>query len=499
MYKVKVKLNYLCGQFFVKSSLSNYSVNLMKLSFYGASRQVTGSMFLLETADGYKILIDCGTDLDTKKLKPKKAFGGFPIDVSLVNLVILTHAHIDHSGQIPNLYRNGFEGQVLCTSATLELAELLLLDSATLNQKKIQGIEKSRKKSHKRKFEDAEGLYLRKQVHEAMEGFVSVEFNRRFKFKDGAYVTFIPAGHLLGAAHVLLEIEDDGQTNKIAFSGDIGRFDYPLLKDPEPLPQVDYLVCESTYGNRYHQDDLSPELKLKEIIEEACVKIPGRLIVPAFSVGRTQAFLYTLNKLFEEHDLKRIKVFTDSPLAHESTRVYEKYAYLLNASAKEFKKENGELFDFENLEFMKTEQASMSINFHTEPCIIISSSGMIQGGRVEHHIAENIENPYATILLIGYATEGTIGFKLKNKDITNLIVQGKNKEVKAKIISTDVFSGHGDLKDLVTFVKNQSPEKLKKVFLVHGEYNSMLNFKSVLEKEGFGDIAIPDENDIFEI
>jgi metallo-beta-lactamase family protein len=472
----------------------------MKLSFFGAARQVTGSSYLLELEDDYKILIDCGTDLDIKHSdNEEKEFGMFPFEASLVNLVLLTHAHIDHSGQIPNLYREGYEGQVLCTEPTLDLAEILLYDAANLFQKKLKAIEKNKKYSKKRKILKSEPYYLSSQVKIAVDNFVPLSFNKRFKFKDGGWVTFIPAGHLLGAAHILIEVENNGKLQSICFSGDIGRVDYPLLQDPQNVPEVDYLVCETTYGMRQHEDDEDPEVRLKQIIQECCIDVPGRLIIPTFSVGRTQALLYTLNKLYGKHQILPIKVFTDSPLARKSTEIHEKHVSYLNDEAKALKREDEMLFDFENLHYLKTNQESESVAFHNEACIIISSSGMITGGRIERHIAENIENPYATLLFIGYASEGTLGYKLRNKELTELFILGSKKEVNANIITTDVFSGHGDLDDLVLFVKQQKPERLKKVFLVHGDLDSMLNFKSVLEQEGFSNIEIPEKSQMFEL
>ncbi len=472
----------------------------MKLSFFGAARQVTGSMFLLELEDDYKVLIDCGTDLDNNSTADKeKQFGLFPFEASMINLVLLTHAHIDHSGQLPNLYREGFEGQVLCTEPTLDLAEILLYDAASLYQKKLKSIQNSKKRSKKFRALDSEPYYLSNHVKHAVDNFVPLAFNRRFKFKDGGWVTFIPAGHLLGAAHILIEVENNGKVESICFSGDIGRKNYPLLADPDPVPEVDYLVCETTYGQREHEDNEDPVQKLKSIIQEYCIDKPGRLIIPSFSVGRTQALLYTLNKLYESEGIQPIKVFTDSPLARASTEIHDKYSHYLNTEAKEFKEYEETLFDFENLFYMKTNKESEQISSHSEPCIIISSSGMVQGGRVEYHVAQNIENSYAAILFIGYTTENTLGSKLRNKDIKELVIQGARKEVNAHIISTDVFSGHGDIEDLKTFVSYQNPKKLKKMFLVHGELDSMLNFKSVLSEKGFDSIEIPEWSQTFEL
>lgn len=472
----------------------------MRITFYGAAQKVTGSKIVLELDDEYKILIDCGSVLDGSKTEDHSSpYGNFPFDASLINLVLLTHAHIDHSGQIPNLYLDGFEGQVLCTSPTLELADLLLHDSASLNARQIKRIEKSHKRSKKWKSIETQGLYLRKQVDEALSNFVPISFNHRFKFKENGYVTFYPAGHLLGAAHIVVEVMDKGEMKKIAFSGDIGRKNFPLLVDPEPLPQVDYLVMESTYGNRKHYNTETPEELLKEIIEEACVNKSGRLIIPAFSVGRTQCMLYTLNRLYENYNVKPIKVFTDSPLARASTKVYEKYKSLLNKEAKEFYEETDTLFDFENLYYLESDLASKAVSNHSEPCIIISSSGMVKGGRVEHHIEKNIENTYATILMIGYATEDSLGSKLLSGDVKELKINNKNLQVRANLKKIDVFSGHGDLDDLLNFAENQSKQKLKNLFLVHGDKDAMLNFKNILTEKGFPNVEMPKENQTFEL
>jgi metallo-beta-lactamase family protein len=474
----------------------------MKLSFYGAARQVTGSMYLLELADDYRILIDCGTDMEREKLPdevPSPAL--FPFEASSLNLVLLTHAHIDHSGNIPNLYREGYEGQVLCTAATMDLTELLLIDSAHLNQSKLKRAEGTgkRKKERMARILKRGDVYLEKEVTESIGNFVTLPFKQRFKFKDNGWITFIPAGHLLGAAHIILELIENGEKKSLCFSGDIGRKNYPLLQDPQPIPEVDYLLCETTYGNRQHTDTRTPEASLTDIIKRTCVDIPGRLIIPSFSVGRTQALLYTLNRLYTERGIKPIKVFSDSPLAYSSTKVYEKYTRLLNAEAQAYHKDTDNLFDFQNLQYIQSSKSSRLISNYAEPCIIISSSGMIQGGRVEEHVAANISNPYCTILMIGYAAEGTLGHKLLDNSIKALSIKGKERPVLAKIEKIDVFSGHGDCHDLMNFVKSQSPKKLKRIFLVHGEESGMEVFKDALAQEGYSQVEIPTKGESFEL
>ncbi|MCA0229220.1 MAG: MBL fold metallo-hydrolase [Bacteroidetes bacterium] len=480
----------------------------MKLTFWGASQQVTGSMYLLELEDDYRILIDCGSDFESGDRRralndtpPPFPNALFPFEASSINVVLLTHAHIDHSGNIPNLYRDGYEGQVLCTDSTFALTSILLKDAAMLNQKRINELnsaDSQRKRKKGRKKELPKDLYLEKQVRQALENFVPLAFNRRFRVSDNVIITFIPAGHLLGAAHIVVEVWENGQKKTIGFSGDVGRKGYPLLIDPATLPQVDFLVCETTYGNRLHEKGVSPDLALADVIKRTCVDIPGRLIIPSFSVGRTQALLYTLNKLYNNHQLPPIKVFADSPLAFESSRVYQRNVRMLNREAREFNEENESLFDFENLIYLESTDASRAISNHVEPCIIISSSGMVQGGRVEYHVAQNISNPYCTILLIGYCAEGTLGWRLLNGQ-TTLRIRGKDEQVLANIEKIDVFSGHGDKEDLLTFVQQQAPAELKKIFLVHGEKPSMDHFKNTLQSVGYENIEIPTKGQTFEL
>lgn len=466
----------------------------MKLTFWGAAQQVTGSMFLLES-DDYRILIDCGSDFDLDALGKKTRYDEqksvFPFDASLINTVLLTHAHIDHSGNIPNLFKEGFEGRVVCTEPTMALTSLLLKDAANLHQKRLnaQNDLTGKKKGKKRK-EIPRDYFVEKNVIEALENFVPVAFGQRYRIADHVSITFYAAGHLLGAAHIVVEVFENGERKRICFSGDIGRNNYPLLMDPQEVPDVDYLVCESTYGNRIHENTGSPTEALADVIKRTCIDIPGRLIIPSFSVGRTQALLYTLNKIYADHSFPNLKVFSDSPLAYSSTKVYQRHIKLLNKEARNFQDDNDMLFDFDNLIYLESSDASKAVSNYNEPCIIISSSGMVQGGRVEYHVEANIGNPYATILMIGYASEGTLGWRLLHGQDT-ISIRGKQLPVLANIEKIDVFSGHGDQNDLIRFVRMQDPEKLKAVFLVHGEHQSMSDFQNILQHEGYKTVEIP--------
>ena len=472
----------------------------MKLQFLGAAKQVTGSMYLLELEDGYKILIDCGTDMereiDFETPIINKSF--FPFDASLINLVVLTHAHIDHSGNIPMLFREGYEGQVLCTPPTADLTELLLLDSANLHLRRLKAAQGESNKKHKQmdRLLRKGDMYLQKDVENSLENFVTLQFNKKFTIKPGLEITFFPAGHLLGAAHLYFSITEGDEIKTLGFSGDIGRNNYPLHIDPQILPPVDYLICESTYGNRIHEDKVSPMDAMEAIIKETCIDKPGRLVIPAFSVGRTQAVLYTLNRLIEERNFPAIRVFTDSPMGRSSTKIYAKYLSYLNPEARSFQKEYDELFDFDNLVYLQSEKESNAIQNYHEPCVIISSSGMITGGRVEKHIADNISNSYATILLIGYSAEGTLGRQLLAGSET-IKVKDREYKVNARIRKIDVFSGHADQLGLLSFIKNQQIDKLKKVFLTHGEEESMLEFSQEIQKIGFKEVILPAKNETY--
>jgi metallo-beta-lactamase family protein len=473
----------------------------MKLTFWGAAQQVTGSMFLLES-DDYRILIDCGSDFDLDEIGRKNRYeeqkSVFPFEPSLINTVLLTHAHIDHSGNIPNLYKEGFEGRVVCTEPTMALTSLLLKDAANLHQKRLNARQGASKKRSKKPREVPKDYYVEKHVLEAMDNFVPVAFGNRYRIADNVTVTFYPAGHLLGAAHIVLEVYENGEKKRLCFSGDIGRKNYPLLIDPQEVPQVDYLICESTYGNRLHENKNAPVEALADVIKRTCIDIPGRLIIPSFSVGRTQALLYTLNQLYLDKSFPYIKVFSDSPLAHSSTKVYQKHVRMLNKEARRFQEDNDMLFDFENLIYLESADASRAVSNYNEPCIIISSSGMVQGGRVEQHVEANIGNPYATILMIGYASEGTLGWRLLNGQDT-ISIRGKQLPVLANIEKIDVFSGHGDQNDLLRFVKMQDTEKLKGVFLVHGEQQSMAEFKGKIQEHGYKSVEIPLRGSTYEL
>lgn len=450
----------------------------MLLTFHGAARQVTGSMYLLETAAGYKILIDCGADFNERM--NRKPLEEFPFEVAEIDLVLLTHAHIDHSGNIPQLIRAGYQGQILCTSPTADLCSLLLKDNQLLRAAK------------------KEKEFALAMVNRAMDRFVPVKVLQDFVVNDHVKVQFIPTGHLLGACNIFITVTEEGKTKTILFSGDIGRKHYPLLHDPYPCPSPDYLICESTYGARKHQEKTPPEEVLEQVINETCIAQKGRLIIPAFSIGRTQTLVYVLHKMQKQGRIPRVKIFTDSSLSMSGSAVYEKYLSWLEPEAQQVYKSSGSLFDFDNMVYIKSYKESKAVSHYYEPCIIISSSGMIAGGRINEHVKQNLHNPHCAILMIGYSAEGTVG---------NDLMQGKKKitmkrrtiEVAANILYTDMFSGHADQTGLVDFVEALDKKKLKQVFLVHGEQESMDAFQTLLEEKGYDHVLQPEKGEVFEL
>lgn len=444
-------------------------------------------MYLLELEDGYRILIDCGFDLENGRRLEPDGKSVFPFDPTTLNAVVLTHAHVDHSGNIPNLFKNGYEGQVISTLPTYYLSALLLRDSAHLNEKRIntRGNKRGGRKLNVKQLVEQTEFYFEGHVTEALEKFFPIGYQRRFKLRPGVHLTLVQAGHLLGAAHVVFEIEEGGETKKIGFSGDVGRYNYPMLPDPVSLPQLHYLVSESTYGGRLHQEQRKPDEVLLDIIDRACVqKTGGKLLIPAFSVGRTQALLYELHKLSVSGKLPRIPIYVDSPMAIESIQIYQEMVKYANNEARALAAEEEDLFSFDQLEYVKRMGDSKALSNNYESCIIISASGMLDGGRIQTHLKTQLQNPNATVFFIGFVAEGTMGRSLLD-GARAVTIDGRRVEVRATLEYSDVFSGHADEDGLVRFAKSQDPSKLKTLFLTHGDFVSMQALQSRLQDEGF--------------
>lgn len=468
----------------------------MKLKFCGAARQVTGSMHLVELENGYRILIDCGLDYEQQKEFHYNPEVQFPFEPSEIDVVILTHAHVDHSGNIPTLIKQGFGGKILCTPPTAELTGFLLLDSLKImemEQKRKQQSRGGRKRSAPKK-----SLYGYKHFSEAMERFVTLNFYQDFALRSDVKIKFIEAGHILGAASVYLTITEKEKEYKLGFTGDLGNYNSKLMKDPSPLIGVDYLVTESTYGGRFHKSVRTPEDELLHYIQSTCIDQPGRLVIPAFSVGRTQAIIFALHKLKEQGRLPNLKYFVDSPLAIRTTHVYSKYREYLNDETRKFIAKHKALFEFDEITYITDKEASENLQNHYDPCVIISAAGMVEGGRIQEHVRNNIRNSYCTILIAGFCAEGTLGHRLLQGQ-NYVTINGKEFPVYAKVAITDAFSAHPDQKGLLQYIEAAGGTSLKHLFLVHGEEEAMQQLQQTLNEIGCKNVSMPYKTETFEL
>ncbi len=466
----------------------------MKISFHGAARTVTGSKHLLELKDGTKILLDCGMfQGNPKEADELNRDWGF--EPSEIDFVILSHAHIDHSGLIPKLIRDGYKGKVFCTFATFDLAKILLLDSAHIHESDVKY---HNKKREKRGEAPIDALYTTRDAENCFEHFEIVEYHDVKVINNSVKFHFTDAGHILGSAAMHLTITENGKEKHLTFSGDVGRYNDELLRSPETFPQADYLLLESTYGDSLHEDIHLTENKLLEAIVDTCLKKKGKLIIPSFSVGRTQEIIYALNRLEIDKNLPDIDFFVDSPLSVEATQVMKNHMDELNKKFQDYLKKDPAPFDFKRLHYVHDVEESKGLNAREEPCVIISASGMADAGRVKHHIKNNISDKRNTILIVGYCEPRSLGGKLMrgNKEVT---IFGEPFFVNAEIRTMRSMSAHGDYEDLCQFIACQNPQEVKKLFVVHGEYDVQQTFRSKLLKKGYAEVEIPELHQSFEL
>lgn len=459
----------------------------MKLAFHGAARCVTGSKHLLTLNNGRKILLDCGMFQGMgKETNMLNRHWGF--DPREVDCMVLSHAHIDHSGLIPKLVTDGFKGKIYCTPATKELTTVLLNDSAHIQVDDIRYINKMRKASGQAHLKP---LYTGDEAAKAVEQLTAVEYNTWFGIEDGVELLFTDAGHIIGSASVHLRIREGEEQKQITFSGDIGRYQDAILKSPAEFPQADTIIVESTYGNSLHDLHMGTPDQLLEWIEKTCVQRKGKLIIPAFSVGRTQELLYALNQLEIERRLPAIDYFVDSPLSIKATQIVKRYPQDFNSRIQKILEHDEDPFNFAGLQFVKTVEESKLLNFRNGPCVIISASGMADAGRVKHHISNTIEHSRNAILMVGYCEPQSLGARLlSGKKEVNIF--GVSHEIHATVGSIRSMSAHGDYEDLTQYLSCQNPKLVSKVFLVHGEQKVQIDFKERLLRKGFRDVHIPE-------
>ena len=466
----------------------------MKIQFLGAARTVTGSKHLIITDDGKKILLDCGF-FQGKGKETDGMNREFNFDPAEIDYLILSHAHIDHSGNIPNLVKQGFKGPIICTTATVDLCKIMLTDSAHIQENDVKFVNKRRMKRGEAPLKP---LYSVKDVDKALTQFVGVDYNTKHSVYENLTVTYTDSGHILGSAAVNLELNENGETKKICFTGDIGRYNGSILKDPQPFPQAEYIIAESTYGDRLHSPMVDSEQKLFDVIYNTCVTKRGKVIIPAFSLGRTQELVFALDQMEKKKMLPKINVYVDSPLSVNATNIMRAHPECFNDDILDYMKSDPDPFGFNNLIYVQDVEESKQLNERKEPCIIISASGMADAGRIKHHIANNVSNPNNTILMVGYAEPHSLGGKLRagNKVVK---IFGIEHQVNAEVVIIDSYSAHGDYKEMIDYFECQDKKQVKQVFLVHGEYEVQISYKDKLKVAGFKHIAIPAQNDIIEI
>ncbi len=462
----------------------------MKLQFCGAAQTVTGSCHLLSLENGFNLLLDCGLYQGEDD-----AFGDFNkqwyFKPEEIDVLILSHAHIDHCGRIPKLVADGFKGKIYCTSATRDLASIMLMDSARIQESDAEYESRKFKKTQK-------PLYTESDVKDCLKQFRSVEYDNWFGVGENIKVFFSDAGHILGAACVTLKINENGKETLLGFSGDIGRYNRPILKDPEPMPALDYFICESTYGGKVHEETPESDEHFFKIIQDTCVVKGGKLIIPAFSLGRTQELLYRLDKLYTAGDLKNIPVYVDSPLAMNATQIFIMHPECFDDEIHQYMRQDENPFGWNNMHYVKDANQSKSLNESEEPCIIIAASGMANAGRVKHHLFHQLHKPENTVLIVGYCAQGTLGQQLVDKPETVNIFHQEIK-VLANIEVMSSMSAHADQPELLQFIANQQPDKLKKIFLVHGEIKKQEAYKAALLQKQYKSVEIPSLGEVFEL
>jgi len=458
----------------------------MNIAFLGAAREVTGSKHLITTKHGKRILLDCGM-YQGKGMETDTMNRNLGFDPATIDHIVLTHAHIDHSGLIPYIYKLGFTGSVICTDATRDLCAFMLADAGHIQEYDTETFNKKRKRQGK---EPVEPLFTKADAIACMMLFIGIGYNRKLTVDPYIRVKFTNTGHMLGSSVANLEIIEDGEKKRIAYTGDIGRPSNRILRSPDPFPQADLLITEATYGDRLHTGWPQAEEQLLEILTDTCVNKGGKLIIPSFSVGRTQEIVYTLNNLFNDHRLPRIDIFVDSPLAINVTEVFRLHSECFNGGILDIMDKDPDPFGFNTLYYIRSHEESKKLNSRSKPCVIISASGMMEAGRVKHHLANNISNPKNTILAVGYCSPTTLGARILRGDKA-VSIHGNMYEVKADVQRIDSYSGHGDYEEMIGFLNCQDKTQLKQVILVHGEYDSQLQYKKYLEQEGYKNITIP--------
>ncbi|HSG15931.1 MAG TPA: MBL fold metallo-hydrolase [Anaerolineae bacterium] len=468
----------------------------MQIAFHGAVQTVTGSQHLLNV-NGQNILLDCGLYQGSRKQSYERN-QKLPYDAAEVDVLILSHAHIDHSGNIPNLVKSGFKGDIICTYATRDLCSIMLRDSA-----KIQGydIEYLNKKRRRKGLDLLEPYYTMEDVVQSLKYFIGIGYDRPYQVMPGISLTFHDAGHILGSAIVTLDI-DDQETKRAArlvFSGDLGRPDRAILRDPTLVDEADVLLIESTYGNREH--DPAPETlkKLEVVVNETCRR-GGKLIVPAFAVGRTQELVYGLHKLVHARDIPpELPVYVDSPLAIDATGIYRLHPEAYDQEVFDFLADDvhSDPFGFDMMNYTRSTRQSKELNFLREPAVIISASGMCEAGRILHHLKNNVEDPHNTILIVGWQAPNTLGRRIVEKQ-PSVRILGETYDLRAQVVTINGFSAHASRSELLAWT-DHIKKRPGHTYIVHGEPDASVALADGLRGQGYPEVHVPELGQSFTI
>ncbi len=459
----------------------------MHLHFHGAVGNTTGSRHILSFKER-RILLDCGLFQGRRETSQDLNLN-FPFDPESLDLLLLSHAHIDHCGNIPNLVNRGFRGPIYCTTATHDLAVALLRDSAHIQEKDVEYVNKKRLRQN---LPPVKPLYTMQQAEESLTYFNGMYYNRPRRILDGVTVTFQDAGHILGSALTVIDLDDNGHRQRILFTGDLGRHNMPVLRDPEVPSGINFMIIESTYGNRIHGDLSQTEQKLERVIKKA-VDRGGKIIVPSFSVGRTQEFVYTLKRLMDAGRVPCIPVFVDSPLSANVTEIFRQHYECYDSQTRDLFLRGEDPFGFSCLEYVRNVERSKKLNTMKGPAIIISASGMCEAGRILHHLKNNIENEANIVLIVGFMAENTLGRNLVERK-PEVRIFGESFRLNAEVVIMNEFSAHADAQDLENFTRAvASAGDLRRVFIVHGEPSQSEALAGRLEPVIPGGVILPEE------
>ncbi len=466
----------------------------MKIQFLGATRQVTGSQYYLE-ADSARLMVDCGMYQERDYLA--RNWEPSPVQLRDLGALLLTHAHVDHCGLVPKLVRDGFRGRIIATSASADLVELVLRDAAAIQMEDAAFKEKRHRKEGRQFAQPVKPLYTTADVERTLPLVEAVPYDRPIRINNHVHAVFHDAGHILGSAMIELRVNNNGQSRRIIFTGDLGQWDRPIVKNPAVFDQADYIVMESTYGDRLHENHGSAETQLEQVILET-VERGGKIVIPIFAIERAQELVYYLNRLLHAERIPAVPVFLDSPMAADVNEVFRNHRECFDAEAEQLVSQNGSLLKFPSLRIVRTVQESMAINSFKGPAVIMATSGMCTAGRIKHHLAHHIGDPDSTILFVGYQSQGTLGRQILdgNREVR---IHGISRLVRAQVRQIQGISGHADREGLLKWLGHfQSPPR--RLFITHGEAESSLSLADEVRRRfGWENVSVPEYRETVEL